>query len=64
MKPCGKNIADTQYELIDPFSTHCLKKVTLSVKSSTHEPKGFNDGYAAFYQISGTFLSKNAKNIF
>jgi len=44
MKPCGKNIADTQYELIDPFSTHFLKNVTLSMKSSTHEPKGFNDG--------------------
>ena len=32
-------------------------------KSTIHEANGFNQGYATFYHIKGTFLSKNPLNI-
>ena len=44
MKPWGKKKAETQYEFMVPFSTHCLKKDILSMKSFTHEARGFSEG--------------------
>jgi len=44
MNPWGKKKADVQYVAMVPFSTHSLKKTTLSMKSFTQEARGLREG--------------------
>lgn len=64
MKPCGKNMAETQYEETCPCLTQILKNSNLLTRSVIQVPSGFNEGYATFSQFAGTLLSKKESNIF
>ena len=44
MKPCGKNIPGSQYEVGLPSFNHLSIVATLSIKSGYQRERGFRDG--------------------
>ena len=59
-QPCGKKKPDNQKDFGRPVFIQLSMNEQRNVKSFTHEPSGFSDGYAAFAHNEGTWLFKNA----
>lgn len=52
-----KKNPDNQKVLGAPCSIHSYMNFNLAIKSTTHDARGFKDGYAFFDQSAGTKLS-------